>query len=127
VTAAESGSAEEKIDRLINGMEDSEQKTATRLAAHCSLRRKEITEITPNDIVESEAGTTFLRVREEVAKHDHYREAPVPPTLANKLEPYIEFNVNGDDAPLVDVHDKTVYRWVMRATARLEEQTGDDG
>lgn len=108
-------------------MEDSEQKTATRLAAHCNLRRKETTEITPNDIVESEAGITFFRVREEVAKHDHYREVPVSPTLANKLEPYIEFNVNGDDAPLVDVHDKTVCRWVMRATARLEEQIDDDG
>lgn len=117
----------EEIQMVIDEAESTEQEIAFKFASHCGLRRKEITRITPADLVTDEQGHYHLRVWEDVAKKDHYREPPVPDTLASKLEAVEDLNGLDRDDEFIDVHNKTVYRWLMRATERLEEQTGDEG
>lgn len=56
------------------------------LAARCGLRREEVVGIEPQDLVDGPTGETALRVREEVAKFGHYREVPVPATLAARID-----------------------------------------
>jgi integrase len=77
--------------------------------------------------VTNEKGRYHLRAWEGVAKKGHYREPPVPDTLASKLEAVEDLNDLNQRNEFVSVHDKTVYRWLMRSTERLEDDTEDEG
>lgn len=117
----------DEIEQVIDGAEDTEQHIALSLAARCGLRRKEIVQISPADLVTSEKENYHLRVWEDVAKKDHYREPPVPDPLANKMETMADLTSMDRDDPFVTVSDRTVYRWLDRATDRIEERTQDEG
>lgn len=116
-----------EISSVIDEAESTEQRIAFKLTARCGLRRNEIVQITPADLVTGENGDYHLRVWEDVAKHDHYREPPVPKMLATEIQTLAELSDIDDDESLISVTDKTVYRWLMRATDRLEDETGDEG
>ena len=117
----------DEIEQVIDEAEGTEQTIALKLGARCGLRRKEITEVTPVDLVTSEKGSHHLRIWEDVAKHDHYREPPVPDSLATEMRTMADLTPMSDDDPFISVTDRTVYRWLDRATDRLEERTGDEG
>lgn len=112
---------------LIEETDDTEQEIALKLAARCGLRRNEVVRITPADIVTSERGNYHVRVWQDVAKHDHYREPPVPDGLATQINTLVDVTGIEDDEPVVDVADKTVYRWVKRACRGLRHESGDVG
>jgi len=88
------------------------------LAGRCGLRRAEIVDVTPADVVRTDHGDV---VRVWHGKGDKYREVPAPDKLvtllrARALEP---------DEPLVD--PSTVYDYVQRARARCRTETGEEG
>lgn len=119
--------SKEEIKQIISEAEDTEQEIAIKFASRCGLRRKEIVKITPANIVTSEKGYYHVRVWEDVAKKGHYREPPVPDDLGTQVNTIVDVTAIAEGEPIVDVADKTVYRWVKRACCRLEESTGDEG
>jgi integrase len=96
------------------------QKIALVLAARCGLRRQEIVDVRPTDLVNSDTGQI---VRVWHGKGDKYREVPAPPELTQLVlglgrEP---------DVTLIQVDDSTIYDWVQRAREKCYAETGDDG
>lgn len=116
--------SDEELDMLLNKAQTPHQRLAFLLGGRVGLRRSEITKITPNDMVKGPTGK-HVRIWEDYAKRDHYREPPIPET-ADAIATTLAFD-QGDDEPLVDVDGTTVYRWVQKAAAELEEETGDEG
>jgi integrase len=113
----------EEIGMVIDEAEDPVQEAAFRLGGQGGLRREEIVSVRPRDFEHAPDG--FVRVWEDYAKMDKYREAPVPnelTTIARTLG-----HQRGDEEAVVDVVGSTVYRALRRAAERLEERTGDEG
>jgi len=106
------------LDQVPNGKPA--QQAALILLGRCGLRRKEVVDVTPTDIVSSDTGQ-IVRVWE--GKGDKYREVPAPQDLTN-----IALGMGNDpDQPFVDVDPSTVYDWVSRAADRAHAETGDEG
>ncbi len=106
------------LDQVPNGKPA--QQAALILLGRCGLRRKEVVDVTPTDIVSSDTGQ-IVRVWE--GKGDKYREVPAPQDLTN-----IALGMGNDpDQPFVDVDPSTVYDWVSRAAERAHAETGDEG
>jgi len=97
-----------------------ERRAALLLAGRCGLRRQEIVDVTPEDLVTTDTGQT-VRVWE--GKGDKYREVPAPSDIAQ-----LALHLNRDpDEPLVTVDPSTIYSWVARARERCYAETGEDG
>lgn len=114
--------SEREIQLLLDNTpsDKSNQRVAIILAARCGLRRKEIVDVTPNDLVSTDTGQT-VRIWE--GKGEKYREVPAPQDLMN-----IALGMGNDpDEPFVDVDPSTVYTWVSRAAERAHAETGDAG
>lgn len=114
--------SEQEVQRLLDaGRSDHrEERAALLLAARCGLRREEITDVTPADLVDNETGRV---VRVWHGKGDKYREVPCPDEL-------VTLALGMDHAPsesLVDVNESTIYRWVQNAAKALHAETGDKG
>jgi hypothetical protein len=83
------------IDKMRERGRASTQSTATmhgiagRLSLHSGLRRDEAAKVRPVDVQESH-GRHHLRVWEDYAKLDAYRETPVPADLAYQIEAVAE-------------------------------------
>lgn len=116
--------AESEMQSLLDQADGPIQRVAFLLAGRVGLRRDELVQIRPKDFVDGPTGT-HVRVWEDYAKRDQYREPPVPDELKTTVEA-VSYQAS-DDEPVVDVNDHTVYRWVKRAAERLEEGTGDEG
>jgi integrase len=113
---------EELLDRVGT---TNQRQVAVALAARCGLRREEVVGVEPRDLIDGPTGETALRVRESVAKFGHYREVPVPATLAARLDALRD--TRAPDEPVIDRTGKTVYRWVTGAADELAAATDDDG
>jgi len=114
--------SEREMNDLLKAAETSnvEQQMALLLAGRCGLRRAEIVDVTPADVVRTDHGDV-VRVWE--GKGDKYREVPAPDELITLLrgvglEP---------DEPLVDVNPSTIYQFVRRAREARRAETGDEG
>lgn len=114
--------SEKELQLLISNRDGdhAEMRAAFILAARCGLRRKEIIDVTAQDLVTTQHGRV-VRIWE--GKGDQYREVPCPDALADVAlgmarEP-------GD--PLVTVDDSTIYDWVQRAAQRCRAESGDEG
>lgn len=119
----------DELDELIETMYDrggTPHRIAARLGGHCGLRRDEASKSRPVDVVETH-DDTVLRVWEDQAKLDKYRETPIPQDLADQIRMVPEFKDQAVDAPTLDVTGKTLNRWVKRAGEELAAETGDDG
>ena len=97
-----------------------EMRAAMLLAARSGLRRQEIVDVTPADIVSTDTGSV---VRVWDGKGSKYRESPAPPELTNLV---LGMGRAPDD-PLVSVHDSTIYDWVQRVRATCRAETRDEG
>jgi integrase len=117
---------DEELEALIDLATDTQQTLAFLFGGRAGLRRTEITSIRPVDIVDGPTGS-HVRVWEDVAKREKYREPPIPDRLATTAETYADVAGLAPDDPLVDVSDKTVYRWVQRAAQRLQAARNDEG
>ena len=120
--------ADGDVEQLIDKMHQrggSPHRIAARYGVHCGLRRDEASKSRPVDIVESH-GDTVLRVWEDQAKRDKYRESPIPQDLADQIRMIPEFRDQYVDDPTLDVTGKTLNRWVKRAAQELYAETGDE-
>lgn len=114
--------SEREIQQFIDQAEDSRQRAAFLLGARHGLRRKEILDVAPVHIRETDVGT-ILRIWE--GKGDQYREVPVAPKLATIVETLAD-RVEPDES-VVGCSGTTLYRWTKRAGERLYAETGDKG
>jgi integrase len=113
--------SEQEIGLLLESFRDSgEEQAAALLLARCGLRRQEVVQITPADIVSTGHGHV-VRVWE--GKGDQYREVPAPDELVSIV---LGMGREADES-LVSVADSTVYDWVARARERAHAEAGDEG
>ncbi len=110
---------------FLDAAENTEQRIAFGLGARCGLRSGEWLDVTPRDVVDTDAGT-MLRVWE--GKGDQFRETPLPKELATMIRTAADYG-NGDvDEPILSVSStRTLRRWVSNAGDQLAEETGDAG
>ena len=114
--------SEKEIQRLIEhtDSEHVEMDIAFQLMARCGLRRKEVTQITPADLVSTDTGQ-IVRVWE--GKGDKYREVPAPAELTQLALGL----ARQPDESLVGCDPSTLYDWVQRARDRCRAETRDEG
>lgn len=121
----------DELEMLIDEMGSSKRKPAKKrmageLGGYCGLRRDEAAKTRPADV--SGTGTKpMLRVWEDAAKLDKYRETPCPPDLARRIQAATTWGEVEPDDSVLDVTGRTINRWVKNAGERLYAKTGDEG
>jgi integrase len=117
--------SEDESARLLNATADTKQRIALALGVRCGLRSHEVLDVAPEDVVDTDAGH-MLRVWH--GKNDDFRETPVPRDLATTIATVDDFRDERSDVSLVDLTStRSLRRWVTRAAAELEDETGDKG
>lgn len=111
------------VDKLLNAAEDTQQKIAFGLGARCGLRSAEWLDVTPDDVVSTDAGR-MLVVRH--GKGDKYRETPIPSELASMIETAGDMGA-GHDEPVIQAANttRTLRGWMQRARERLADEHGE--
>lgn len=117
--------SEREVDQLLDEFEDTERRIAVSLAVRCGLRSAEVLDVTPDHVVNTDAGT-MLRVWSS-AKTDKYRETPIPPNLATTIRTVGDVREKPTDAPVVGASTRTLRRWMNDATNSLLEETDEPG
>lgn len=119
----------DEVDRLLDATEGPNERLAFALAAKCGLRSEEVTEVTPRDVTDSDAGPILI-VRD--GKGGKYRETPISPELKNTVETAAKYREEPDDYPIVmnqspepGVSTRTLRRWLQSTREQLAEQ-GDE-
>ena len=120
----------DEVDQLLDQPDNETKRIAYALGVRCGLRSEEITDVRPADIVDSDAGK-FLLVRD--GKGSKYREAPIPPELANTVRTAAEYRPEDRDEPIVTSQSansgattRTLRRWIEAEREALAEATGDE-
>lgn len=103
-----------------------EQRIAKKLGGRAALRRNEAAEVASIDVVGTQDDKR-LRVWEDAAKRDKYRETPISYQLATEIDTLADMQGYDPDQPVIDVEAKTLYRWVKRSSEKLYAETGDEG
>lgn len=113
-----------EVDRIVQAAGTTEQSIAFQLMARCGLRRHEVIEVTPPDIVDTDVGP---RVRVRKGKGDKYREVPITGELKTSVRVLAEQRDENDSVSVVDRSKRTIGRWVSRAGEKCHADTGDKG
>ena len=113
--------SQDEVDQPLDATDD----VAFRLAVRCGLRSEEVIGVTPNDVVDTDAGM-ILRIWNG-AKTGEYRETPIPEALANTITTIADVRDEPDDEPIVDVSKRTLRRRIAAAAEQLEAEIGDAG
>jgi len=113
-----------EVEQLLATADSTEKTVAFQLAARCGLRRHEVVDVTPPDVVQTDLGP---RVRVWDGKGDKHREVPVPGELHTTIDVFAEQRDKPADTSLVDKSKRTVERWVTRAGEELYAETDDVG
>jgi integrase len=117
--------SENETERFLAAAENTEQRIAFGLGVRCGLRSGEWLDVTPRDVVDTDAGT-MLRVWE--GKGDKFRETPMPQELATMIRTAADYGDGDADEPILSVTStRTLRRWVGSAGEQLAEETGDTG
>jgi integrase len=111
-----------EMSRAIDAAEpgNRRQKITLLLAGRCGLRRAELLEVCPRDIVRTDHGDV-VRVWE--GKNDQYREVAAPDELIHQVRAVDR----APDEPLVDVGTTTAYKYVRRVGEKLAGELDDRG
>ncbi|WP_435143763.1 tyrosine-type recombinase/integrase [Halobaculum sp. P14] len=112
----------EETERFLATAENTQKRIAFGLGARCGLRSGEWLDVTPRDVVDTDAGT-MLRVWE--GKGDKFRETPIPDVLATRIR--VAGEEQPDEPVLSVTSTRTLRRWVDRAGDQLAEETGEVG
>ena len=113
-----------EVELLLSKAKTTEQTIALSLMARCGLRRKEVVDVLPPDVVDTDVGPR-LRVRK--GKGDKYREVPITGDLKTSIRVLAEQRDEPDNVPVVDVSERTIARWTKRAAEGCHAETGDEG
>ena len=114
--------SEKELQSLLDTIpaDKSRERAALILAGRCGLRRQEIVDVTPADLVSNDTGRI---VRVWQGKGNKYREVPCPDQLVD-----IAMTMgNAPDEPLVDVDPSTIYDWVQRYAQQRRAESMDEG
>lgn len=118
--------SDEELSQFIEHAQSLEQRLAFQLAGRVGLRRNELMFVKPRDFVTGPTGGKHVRVWNDYAKQDKYREPPVPDTTMEIVNA-LSFDRDDGDSLIETEHGSTIYRWVEKAAAAMEEETGDRG
>lgn len=111
---------------LIDEIDDQRSKIAWQLGSQAGLRRAEIDNLTYNDVVKRDTGDYVVRVYEDGAKRDKYRETPVPESLAVKINTIEETTKINGERSVVDHSMRTVHRHLNNACESIGDRNNDD-
>jgi integrase len=119
-----------EVDQLLAQVDgETNRRFAFALAARCGLRSEEVSDVTPNDVRESEAGPMVI-VRD--GKGGKYRETPIPPDLKREIDAAAEYRPQPDDWPVVTsksdsrgASTRTLRRWMQDVREDLAESDDD--
>ena len=116
--------SESDVEDLLDAAKDTERRIAFALGARCGLRSHEILQVSPDDLVDTQAGHMLIV---EHGKGDKYRETPAPPDLVTQIETIDDMRTEASDEPLLSVENTNSLRyWIKSTREQLAEQTGDD-
>jgi integrase len=114
-----------EVEQLLDAADGTQQRVAFALGAKCGLRSFEVLDVSPQDVVETEAGD-MLRVWH--GKGDKFRETPMPSDLATTIRTVGDVRDASADKPIVQTdHTRTLRRWIESAREQLFEETADEG
>lgn len=121
--------SQDEINMLLDAADGPNQRLAYALGVRCGLRSEEITKVTPEDVVDSDAGPMLIV---EDGKYGKYRETPVPAELKNTIETAAEYRDEDSDYPIVmsqspecGVSTRTLRRWIKSTREQLAEVDDD--
>jgi len=116
--------SESDTTTLLDAAQTTEQRIAFALGARCGLRSHEILQVSPADVIDTDAGT-MLKV--EHGKGDKYRETPVPETLATQIQTIADVRDESDSTPLISVTTtQSLRNWIKSTRAAVAEQEQDE-
>ncbi|MFC7214585.1 tyrosine-type recombinase/integrase [Saliphagus sp. GCM10025334] len=114
-----------EVAQLLETATDTQQRFAYSLGARCGLRSHEILDVSPEDVVDTDAGT-MLRVWH--GKGDKFRETPVPRDLATTIRTVADVRVASNETLLLEISTtRSLRRWLSGTARELHQVTGDDG
>jgi integrase len=114
----------DETDELLNEPDSMERSIAFELAVRCGLRSAEVLEVTPDDVVETDAGD-MLKVPD--GKGSKYRETPLPSTLKRQIQTVAEMREESSDEPIISVTTtQSLRNWINSSRGALAEETDDD-
>ena len=114
----------DETDELLNEPDSMERSIAFELAVRCGLRSAEVLEVTPDDVVETDAGD-MLKVPD--GKGNKYRETPLPSTLKRQIQTVAEMREESSDEPIISVTTtQSLRNWINSSRGALAEETDDD-
>lgn len=114
----------DETDELLNEPDSIERSIAFELAVRCGLRSAEVLEVTPDDVVETDAGD-MLKVPD--GKGNKYRETPLPSTLKRQIQTVAEMREESSDEPIISVTTtQSLRNWINSSRGALAEETDDD-
>ncbi|WP_256403469.1 site-specific integrase [Halorubrum salinum] len=117
--------SESEVSKLEAIASDTEQTIAFGLGARSGLRSKEILDVAPQDVVETDAGWV-VRVWE--GKGDKFRETPIPSDLAMRIETIGDMRDAAGDEPVLSISStRSLRRWLQDAREQLADQEDERG
>ena len=115
--------SEGDVRQLVEAATSTEREIALSLGAKCGLRSHEVLSVSPDDVVDTDAGT-MLTVQE--GKGGKYRETPIPDNLATRIRTVGDVRDAGDSEPLLSVTTtQTLRNWIKSAREAVAADTGD--
>jgi integrase len=116
--------SEDDVDQLLDAAKDTERRIAFALGARCGLRSHEILQVSPDDLVDTQAGHMLIVKH---GKGDKYRETPIPNQLVTQIETIDDYRDDSSDSPILSVDNTNSLRyWIQTTREQLSEETGDD-
>ncbi|MFP9059627.1 tyrosine-type recombinase/integrase [Natrialbaceae archaeon A-chndr2] len=114
-----------EVVQLLEAASNTQQRLTYSLGARCGLRSHEILEVSPENVVDTDAGT-MLRVWH--GKGDKFRETPVPRDLATTIRTVADVRDASSEQPLLEISStRSLRRWLSGTASQLHQATGDDG
>ncbi|WP_303703974.1 tyrosine-type recombinase/integrase [Haloquadratum walsbyi] len=120
--------SEQEVTSLLDQAIHPKARIAFGLAARSGLRSHEITEVYPENIVDTDAGSM---IRVEHGKGDKFRETPIPPELKTTIETAVEFREQGVNEPVIlntkgnSCSTRTLRNWLTETREKLADRGQD--
>ena len=116
--------SEDDVEQLLDAAKDTERRIAFALGARCGLRSHEILQVSPDDLVDTQAGYMLIVKH---GKGGKYRETPIPNQLVTQIETIDDYRDDSSDSPILSVDSTSSLRyWIKTTREQLAEETGDD-